>query len=122
MKTWLLCLAFLLLASSALAHGTKDPNYDESPCWVQPPGDELWYPCDSEGAKQSACRNLMEQAMRAVDPYVPSVEMLKAMPILQEDRKKAGYILKIWDRAKNECWPELRDAQPQHYHLLEEAE
>jgi hypothetical protein len=116
MKTCLLCLALLLTASVAMAHGLKEPDYNETPCWVSPPGGDLWYPCDSNGAKQAACLNLMEQAMRAVDPYVPSVEMLKALPILQEDRATAGRILKQWDRAKNECWPELRDRQPQHYH------
>jgi hypothetical protein len=58
----------------------------------------------------------MELAMKAVDPYVPSVELLKAMPILSEGPEKAGHILKTWDRAKNACWSDLRDLQPQHYH------
>jgi hypothetical protein len=116
LKTYLWCLGLTLVMAAPLwAEGLKEPVYPPY-CWVQPPGSELWYQCDSEEAKDKACLNLMEQAMKAVNPYVPSVEFLKALPILQEDRATAGRILRLWDRAKNSCWPELRDALPQHFH------
>ena len=95
--------------------GVKEPTYPPY-CWVQPPGGVLWYPCDSEDAKLADCVNLMELAMKAVDPYVPSIALLKAMPILDEGKEKGGQILKLWDRAKNSCWSDLKDARPQHYH------
>lgn len=105
----------ILIAATSWPHGLKEPTYPPY-CWVQPPGSKLWYECGSEEAQMIDCLKLMESAMKAVDPYVPSVEELKAMPILQEERKKATHILKLWDRAKNFCWSDLKDLQPQHYH------
>jgi hypothetical protein len=49
----------------------------------------------------------MEQAMKAVDPYLDNMS-------LPEDKR--ARVLKLWDRAKNSCWSDLKDLQPQHYH------
>ena len=95
--------------------GVKEPIYPPM-CWAQPPTSQLWYPCGSEELRVADCVQLMELAMKAVDPYVPTVEQLKAMPILQEEATKGTKIVKLWDRAKNSCWSDLKDAQPKHYH------
>ena len=31
--------------SHGLTGGVKEPTYDVVNCWVQPPHDDLWYPC-----------------------------------------------------------------------------
>jgi hypothetical protein len=94
----LLILTVLLLVTHAHAAGLKEPVYPPY-CWVQPTGQDLWYTCDSEEAKDKACLNLMESAMKAREQE----------PITEQTQK-------LWDRAKNFCWSDLKDKQPQHYH------
>jgi hypothetical protein len=97
----------LLAAAPVWAGGVKEPNMDSQFCWVQPPGSALWYPCDSEEAKIADCLNLMELAMKAVDPYLDN------MSLPEKERER---VLKRWERAKNSCWSDLKDKQIQHYH------
>lgn len=116
MKHYLLILAFFLLPNLTWAHGIKDPDMAGPPyCYVQPPGGEFWYACNSEEAKLIDCLKLMETAMKALDPFVPSLAEMNAHPILS-DPEKGLRALKVWDRAKNQCWSDLKDLQPQHYH------
>ena len=90
--------------NDAHAHqGLKEPVYPPY-CWVQPANQELWYPCATEEAKAANCLSLMETAMKAVDSTITSQE-----PVTTQ-------ALKVWDRTKNECWSDLKDNQPQHYH------
>lgn len=96
-------VAFVLVTK---AEGLKEPVYPPY-CYVQPPDSDLWYPCDSPEAKMADCNKLMETAMRAVDPYLDN------MSLPENPRDK---VLKVWDRAKNSCWSDLKDLQPQHYH------
>lgn len=86
--------------------GVKEPTYPPY-CWNQPSGSDLWYPCDSETLKLANCVYIMELAMKEVDPYLDSMS-------LPEARREP--ILKQWDRAKQSCWSDLKDLQPQHYH------
>lgn len=109
-----LLLSFLILflglvSYDAGAHqGVKEPVYPPY-CWVQPNGQELWYPCGSDEAKQADCLALMETAMKAVDPFVQDTDKTRAV-------EEALPIKKVWDRAKNQCWSDLKDRQPQQYH------
>lgn len=48
-------IAFSVACSTApvrkphgLKGGVVEPNYDQINCWVQPPHDDLWYPCQQE--------------------------------------------------------------------------
>lgn len=75
-------------------------------CLVQPSGSTTWYACGSDEAKAADCLNLMETAMKALDPYLDA-------PLPRDIREKT---LKVWERAKNNCWKELRDLQIQHSH------
>jgi len=102
----MLILSIVLYTTISYAEGLKEPVYPPY-CWVQPPDSELWYPCNSEESKDVNCLHLMETAMKAVDPYIDSMS-------LPEDIRER--ILKLWDRAKNSCWSDLKDEQPQHYH------
>lgn len=103
---YLLILLFLLLPpTSSMAVGLKEPVYPPY-CWVQPPNNELWYPCDSKEGQDANCLQLMELAMRAIDGHLNNVT----------DDKELSKSMKLWERAKTTCWPELRDTQPQHYH------
>jgi len=99
----LLTLFIVGLALPCWAEGVKEPTYPPY-CWVQPPGTDLWYPCDSGDAKLADCVHLMELAMKALDGSALG-------PSLQEDK-----VFKLWERAKNSCWSDLKDLQPQHYH------
>jgi hypothetical protein len=94
--------------------GLKDPVYPPY-CWVQPPGSELWYPCDSPEAADVNCLHLMELAMKALDPFVPSLEHANMLPIL-DDPDRYQSLLKLWTRVKETCWSDLKDAQPKHFH------
>jgi len=100
----LLILGFLVLA--ACAAPVSQDNTTEA-CMVQPTGSTKWYPCGSEESKAANCLNLMELAMKSVDPYLDS------MSLPEETRDRT---MKLWDRAKNSCWSDLKDLQPQHYH------
>jgi len=90
-------------------HGLKEPVYPPY-CWVQPPGSDLWYECNSDGAKLAECANLMELAMKGVDPFIQD-------PSRKTTKEEELRIKKVWERAKNTCWTELRNApENQHYH------
>lgn len=91
------------LAGYVYAHGLSEPVYPPY-CWVQAPGNTLWYPCDAPEVKIEECRNLMELAMKSVDGSALG-------PNLQEDK-----VVKLWERAKQTCWSEFKDIQPKHYH------
>ena len=104
MRIVLLC-GLLVLAACSSAPVKEEPA--EFNCMVQPTGSEKWYPCGSQEAKDANCLDLMERATKAVDPYLDSMSLPEAT------REKT---LKMWERMKNECWPEVRDALPQHYH------
>lgn len=105
-KVIIVGLAFTVMAVLSWAAGQKEPTYPPY-CWAQPPQSDLWYPCDSQELKDANCLNLMETAMKAVDPYLD-------MMTLPEDTRER--VLKLWGRAKNECWSDLKNLQPQHYH------
>mgnify|MGYP001610667336 CR=1 FL=1 len=86
--------------------GVEEPTYPPY-CWNQPSGSALWYPCGSETLKLANCVYLMELAMKDVDPYLDSMSLPEV---------KRETVLKLWDRAKNSCWSDLKNLQPQHYH------
>jgi len=94
--------------------GLKEPVYPPY-CWVQLPNSELWYPCDSKEVREQNCLRLMERAMKAIDPFVPSLEHANMLPIM-DDPEQYQNLLKLWNRVKQECWSELKDAPSQHYH------
>jgi hypothetical protein len=100
-KVVLICSLLLGCTSTAPLLPTNED------CMVQPTGSTKWYPCGSEEAKVVNCVNLMELAMKEVDPYLNSMS-------LPEDKQVR--VLKLWDRAKNSCWSDLKGLQPQHYH------
>lgn len=108
------CMMLTLVASLGFAHGLKEPEHPPD-CWLQPSGSDLWYPCDSEELKMVECLNLMELAMKALDPFVPSLAEMNAHPILN-DKERGLRALKAWDRAKKSCWSDLKDLQSKHRH------
>jgi hypothetical protein len=108
-------MVLVLTTSLIAAHGLVEPVYPPH-CWVQPPGSTLWYECDSDGAKAADCLALMETAMKALDPFVPSLAEMNAHPILSAPEQGLR-ALKVWDRAKNSCWSDLKDRpENKHYH------
>lgn len=113
MKTFLIAgvlLALGLTTGLGLAHGLKETPLDSpTACWVSPPGSQLWYECGSKDAQDALCLSLLEGAMRSVDPFV-------ADPAKTTTPEEASAIKRKWDRAKTECWPEIRDSQPKHFH------
>ena len=108
MKFLLLSFFLVLFTTPTWAHGLKEPVYPPY-CYVQPPGSELWYECGSEEAQMIDCLKLMELAMKAIDPYIKDFTLL-------DNEEKVRRDLKLWDRAKNSCWSDLKNLQPQHYH------
>ena len=96
-------LSITLQSLVTYAGGLVEPTYPPY-CWVQPPDGTLWYPCDDPEVKLLECLNLMELAMKALDGSALG-------PSLQEDK-----VFKLWERAKQTCWSDLKDTQPKHYH------
>jgi hypothetical protein len=108
-----LLIALIILAGiwggAIYAHGLKEPVYPPY-CWVQPTGSELWYTCDSEEANMAQCLNLMEAAMKNVDPFVQD-------PNKSTTAEETTRIKKQWERTKLECWSELKNKpENKHYH------
>jgi hypothetical protein len=117
MRTLGVCL-FLVLSACGIndAHansGVLEPVYPPY-CWAQPAGSTLWYPCDSQELKDANCLSLMETAMKEIDPYVTALSAGDLS--LLDGTERMTKTLKVWDRAKNGCWSDLKDLQPQHYH------
>lgn len=86
-----------------LTTGRVDPVYPPY-CWIQPPGNPLWYPCNAETVKDKECLNLMELAMKAVEGDI------------KDGNKPKDSTVHLWNRAKSTCWSDLKDLQEKHYH------
>lgn len=91
------------ISTPVLSIGQSEPIYPPY-CWVQPSGSDLWYPCGSEAVKDKECLNLMELAMKAVEADI------------KDGNTPKDSTVKLWNRAKQTCWSDLKDLQEKHYH------